>query len=92
MRKVKPVIVKWVDAFHIPAYASWVNPEELKKAYKKSPKYTYTAGFIISKTRKELIIAQSFDPSSGYVHASSIYIPRSWVEEIIKVQDESICS
>ena len=78
---MKIVYFEWKDAY---GNGGWFNQNELKKCVLDSDIWTSTVGFLIRKTKKELIVCTTWQPESEVDLVEERFcnihkIPMTWI-------------
>lgn len=80
--KLPPLVeVEWVDSV---ATVGWTQPGE-QKAWINAKLRLYTAGYLISDTKREVTVATSINPEDGAV-SGMFLIPRSCVRKVRRLK------
>jgi hypothetical protein len=82
---MKIVSFEWKDAY---GNGGWFNREELKAVIDDVDMWTHTVGFLIKKTKREIIVCTTWQPKNECHRMEEKFcnihkIPTSWVRNYI---------
>jgi len=90
---MKIVSFEWKDAY---GNGGWFNRKEMKECIEDIDMWTHTVGFLVKRTKKELIICTTWQPERETHHTEEKFgniqkIPTTWIRnyKVIRTVKES---